>query len=128
MRLHPRAYLDSEPPIASRLDSEAIRQLMRKDVMPTRNTNKRIRGKGTAPSSEGGIATDVLRYILGGSASVGSIASQLRGASPQLALEDLPRTRPQCQLPPSSTTVPTPAPLAILDGTVDGAPAAPAAI
>ena len=59
MRLHPRVYLDSEPPIASRVDSEAIRQLMRKDVMPTRNTNRRIRGKGTAPSSEGGIAMDV---------------------------------------------------------------------
>ena len=43
MRLHPRVYLDSEPPIASRLDSEAIRQLMRRDVMPTRNTNKRMR-------------------------------------------------------------------------------------
>ena len=128
MRLHPRVYLDSEPPIASRLDSEAIRQLMRRDVMPTRKTNKRIRGKGGDPSSEGGIATDVLRYILGGAASSQSIASKLRGASPQFALEDLPRTTPQCQLPPSSTTVPTPAPLAILDGTVGGEPATPAAI
>ena len=126
MRLHPRVYLDSERPIASRLDSEAIRQLMRKDVMPTRNTNKLIRSQAAASSSQSALATDVLRYILGGSASIGSIAGQLRGAPEQKGLEDLPRTRPQCQLP--STTVPSPAPLAILDGSVNGAPAVPAAI
>ena len=50
IRLHPRRYLECDPPIASRLDERSIQQRTRKDLMPTRSTNKHLErnkaGKG----------------------------------------------------------------------------------
>ena len=77
IRLHPRRYLECDPPIASRLDERSIQQRTRKDLMPTRSTNKHLKrnkaGKGsdasTAATDGGGggstVAMRCLDFILG---------------------------------------------------------------
>ena len=116
----PKPCSDSEPPIASRVDPEAVQQLMRKDVMPTRNTINRIRSNEASPSggsSSEGLAGVMLRFLLSGAAEgggMGGVLGRLRGqgkpASPNA-------TQPQCQLPP-------PAHLALMDGSAEDAPVA----
>jgi hypothetical protein len=77
MRLHPRQYQECDPPIASRLEERSIQQRTRKDLMPTRSTNKHLKknrsGKGaaasTAATDDGGgsstVAMRCLDFILG---------------------------------------------------------------
>ena len=77
IRLYPRRYQECDHPIASRLDERSIQQRTRKDLMPTRSTNKHLKknrtGKGsdasTAATDGGGggstVAMRCLDFILG---------------------------------------------------------------
>ena len=79
MRLHPGSFLQCEPPVTSRLDDLRLRQLTRRDVMPTRSSNKYIRqptartavaagssGPSQGQDSNSQLANIALQWILGG--------------------------------------------------------------
>lgn len=66
-RLHPKAYLENEPPVKGRVDPVKIKMMTRKDLMPTRSTNRMIAqhshekapstsSKASSPSSDFGKA------------------------------------------------------------------------
>lgn len=42
IRLYPHQYLECDPPVASQIDERKIQQKTRKDVMPSRSSNKHI--------------------------------------------------------------------------------------
>jgi hypothetical protein len=76
MRLHPRQYLECDPPIASRLEERSIQQRTRKDLMPTRSTNKHLKKNKAAKYStastvavagadNGSMTCRLLDYVLG---------------------------------------------------------------
>ena len=76
IKLHPRHFAECDPPIASRLDERSIQQRTRKDLMPTRSTNKHLKknrasNTTTAPAADGGssVANRCLDFILGGGAA-----------------------------------------------------------
>ena len=50
MRLYRGVYLECEPPVASRIDMMKIRQMCRKDLMPTRSSNAQIHGSSASAS------------------------------------------------------------------------------
>ena len=43
--LYPHQYLACDPPVATQLDDRKLQQKMRKDAMPSRNTNETLRQK-----------------------------------------------------------------------------------
>ena len=78
IKLHPRQFAECDPPIASRLDERSIQQRTRKDLMPTRSTNKHLKKNktsnattSTAPAADIGssVASRCLDFILGGGAA-----------------------------------------------------------
>jgi hypothetical protein len=81
LKLFPKSYEADKPPVPSRIDIDVIRQRMRKDVMPTRNSNAKIRlnsktlsddpssRRGAAASSSGEINMALLEFVLHGGRS-----------------------------------------------------------
>lgn len=52
MVMYPQAYIECEPPVATRLDPNRIRQSTRKDLMPARSSNKNISRHSPSPPSD----------------------------------------------------------------------------
>ena len=83
-RLYPSIYLECEPPVGSRIDEMKLRQMTRKDMMPSRSSNKMLSGSPTSnhgPASSSGsasnaVASNILEYVLGNCQN-GSAISQL---------------------------------------------------
>ena len=109
IRLYPHQYLECDPPVASQIDERKIQQKTRKDVMPSRSSNKHI-AKSARQSATcdpaAGLQRSFMNFILGNSSS----------------LVETPR-RPAPRGPPAIGNVPADAarkspvaPLAIADG------------
>ena len=77
VKLFPHQYLECDPPIASRIDDRRLQQRMRKDVMPSRSTNKQLTHNKKQKTSHGSfspgvdsLAASCLQYLLGNNANV----------------------------------------------------------
>ena len=67
IRLYPHQYLECDPPIASQLDDRKLQQKMRKDVMPSRSTNKLLKQTHQqAASSSNDLHGALFQFLLGG--------------------------------------------------------------
>ena len=73
MKLHPNIYGADDPPVPSKIQESVLRNMTRKDLMPTRSSNKFI-SKGakqspssaiTSPTNSSTNADAVLDYLLG---------------------------------------------------------------
>ena len=72
IRLYPHQYLECDPPVASQLDERKIQQKTRKDVMPSRSSNKHIakHARQSATSDPaGGLQRSFMNFILGNGSS-----------------------------------------------------------
>jgi hypothetical protein len=140
MRLYPRAYVECDPPVASRIDHHRIREKTRKDLMPTRNTNSAYKlaavNRGRAcPSAiapqPASVQAMALQYILGqGNINPAVFLQGIAHASPpkrQQRLELLDASPAAiCDVPAAPAAAPEAAPSAICD--VPAAPAASSAL
>ena len=138
MRLYPRAYVECDPPVASRIDHQRIREKTRKDLMPTRNTNSAYKlaavNRGRAcPSAiapqPANVQAMALQYILGqGNINPAVFLQGLRGSPPkrQPRLELLAPASPAaiCDVQASPTAAPEASPAAA--SSTDLVPSAPA--
>jgi len=72
IRLYPHQYLECDPPVASQIDERKIQQKTRKDVMPSRSSNKHIakhaRQSATCDPA-GGLQRSFMNFILGNNSS-----------------------------------------------------------
>ena len=129
MKQFPHVYRPNDPPVASKLSEASLRNMTRKDLMPTRSSNKFVGAKDKQQSmhidgsgSSGSSADKLLDYLLGQRGS----APELR--QPQLTIfpsSSHRREVPKClALPdaPSTKAAPT-MPLALqdLDGSDEAA-------
>ena len=75
MQLYPQQYLECDPPVAAKIEERTIQQHTRKDLMPTRNTNRHLnRNKRGAAGTSGpsanvstadAVSMKCLDYLLG---------------------------------------------------------------
>lgn len=67
-RLYPHQFLQCDPPVASQIEDRKLLQKMRRDLMPSRNTNKQLKEK-TAPQPRQAGASDLqsmmMQFVLG---------------------------------------------------------------
>ena len=97
IRLYPHQYLECDPPIASQLDDRKLQQKMRKDVMPSRSTNKLLKHthqQAAAPSND--LHGALFQFLLGGRAP--PIEPPMR-ARTMLALGDAAHSDPAPEAP-----------------------------
>ena len=87
-RIH-NVYQQCDPPIPSRIDTNRIRQMTRKDVLPSRNTNKSL-GKTSpqqsSPSSSSGggnaMVAQLMTFILAQHSNAGSMVPPIEPPPP----------------------------------------------
>ena len=85
LRLYPSVYLECEPPVATRIDDMKLRQMTRKDMMPSRSNNKMLNNQSNstpgATSSNSvasnAVASNILEYVLGNCQNGTTAVSQL---------------------------------------------------
>ena len=98
IRLYPHQYLECDPPIASQLDDRKLQQKMRKDVMPSRSTNKLLKQTHQqAASSSNDLHGALFQFLLGGRA-IPPLAPPMR-ARTMLALGDAAHSDPAPEAP-----------------------------
>ena len=98
IRLYPHQYLECDPPIASQLDDRKLQQKMRKDVMPSRSTNKLLKQTHQqAASSSNDLHGALFQFLLGGR-GIPPIAPPMR-ARTMLALGDAAHSDPAPEAP-----------------------------
>ena len=69
--MYPGRYAECDPPVASKLQEQRINQAMRKDLMPTRDSNKSLKRDRSSSSQEpGDPRMQLLQLVLGGNAPV----------------------------------------------------------
>jgi hypothetical protein len=101
LKLHPKAYPPDMQPIASRVNYDLIRDRMRKDIMPTRSSNAKVRvgskSSVESPSSSygahagrGDVTMALLEYVLHGKGGVPPKRLELEDKPRMLALHDQP--------------------------------------
>lgn len=101
LQLYPQKYLECDPPVAAKIEERTIQQHTRKDLMPTRNTNRHLdrnkRGAAGAsgPSANGVSTADAvsmkcLDYLLGAGAKASPPKFGNNVAADPLALTDAP--------------------------------------
>ena len=98
LRLYPHQYLECDPPIASQLDDRKLQQKMRKDVMPSRSTNKLLKQnhqRDAAPSND--LHSALFQFLLGGR-GIPPLESPRR-ARTMLALGDAAHSDPAPEAP-----------------------------
>ena len=99
MRLHPRRYMECDPPVASKVDEREIQKRTRKDVMPTRDTNKQLKTnnqKASGGAASGGnfaeqFSMKALDYMLGSKIAAPRLGDQQAPPAAPLAIEDVNR-------------------------------------
>lgn len=72
IRLYPHQYLECDPPVASQIDERKIQQKTRKDVMPSRSSNKHIAKHARLSATSdpaGGLQRSFMNFILGNNSS-----------------------------------------------------------
>jgi hypothetical protein len=121
---YPSVYQASDPPIASRIDDSTIRELCRKDLMPTRNTNNSLK-KGSrcgSPPSSSSAESSALRMCMEFMMGTAPMNQALENGDiwnrtpqrrkEQLAIEDgtAPQPSPSKPPPPSSAVSEPPVP------------------
>ena len=102
---YPHQFLECDPPIASQIDDRRLLQKMRKDVMPSRNTNKYLKDKTSNQTQAAGpsnLQSMFLQLMLGQlqslphtGASNSSSGSASRSRPPALTDEQLALTDTQ---------------------------------
>ena len=98
IRLYPHQYLECDPPIASQLDDRKLQQKMRKDVMPSRSTNKLLKQTHQqAASSSNDLHGALFQFLLGGRA-IPPLEPPMR-ARTMLALGDAAHSDPAPEAP-----------------------------
>ena len=72
IRLYPHQYLECDPPVASQIDERKIQQKTRKDVMPSRSSNKHVSKSARRSATcdpAAGLQRSFMNFILGNSSS-----------------------------------------------------------
>ena len=99
-RLYPHQFLQCDPPVASQIDDRKLQQKMRRDIMPSRNTNTQLKEKSAPQPRQAGapdMQSMLLQFVLGQMQGLPHMGSHARSSAPrqpraltdgQLALTD----------------------------------------